>query len=419
MSVRRTAAGEAHAVRRLSLSDARRVAIAAQGLDAPRPTGTITTRDVRRVIHRLGLLQIDSVSIIAPAHYQVLYSRLGPYDRALLDTLVYRRREFTEHWAHEASILPSAHWALLRHRMEPNERKTRVLGAFLAEHPTYAAEVLELVRTRGAVAAGDVPEPDGRIGTGDGWWGWTMAKCVLEGMLAHGTLAVADRRSAGFARLYDLTERVIPSVHRSQAHTREEAQRELVRLSVRALGVGTARDIADYYRLPPRDARSSIASLERDGALQRVAVAGWREPAWMIPGTRVPRQVHGASLLSPFDPLIWFRPRAERLFDFEHRLEIYTPAPRRRWGYYVLPFLLGERIVARVDLKADRRAGVLQVLASHVEAHADPQAVCEALRDELRTLARWLALGEVRVARKGALARALASAMRGGRAPAR
>lgn len=402
-------------VRHLSIGEARRLAIRAQGLDAARPARAVTTRDVRRVIHRLGLLQIDSVSIVAPAHYQVLYSRLGPYDRALLDRLVYRRREFCEHWAHEASILPVEHWALLRHRMEPNERKTKALGAFLAEHPAYAAEVLALVRTRGALVAGEVPEPDGTVGRSEGWWGWTMAKCVLEGLLAHGTLAVAGRRTAGFARAYDLAERVIPAEHRERDLSRAEAQRELVRRAVHALGVGTARDVADYYRLPVKDTAARLLALEHDGALQRVAVEGWRDPAWFVPGTPIPRQVHGATLLSPFDPLIWFRPRAERLFDFEHRLEIYTPAPRRRWGYYVLPFLLGERVVARVDLKADRGAGTLRVLAAHREPHADVGEVSAALAAELQLLAQWLALGTVRVATRGALARALAAAVRAGR----
>lgn len=388
------------------------MAIRAQGLDAARPGRAVTARDIRRTIHRLGLLQIDSVSIIVPAHYQVLYSRLGPYDRSLLDRLVYRRREFCEHWAHEASILPVAHWALLRHRMEPNERKAKALGAFLAEHPSYTAEVLDLVRTRGALVAGEVPEPDGTVGRAEGWWGWTMAKCVLEGLLAHGTLAVAGRRAAGFARAYDLAERVIPDADRTRELSRADAQRELVRFSVQALGVGTARDIADYYRLPIKDTTARITDLQRDGGLQQVAVEGWRDPAWLIPGTVVPRRVHGAALLSPFDPLIWFRPRAERLFDFEHRLEIYTPAPRRRWGYYVLPFLLGERVVARVDLKADRGAGVLRVLAAHVEPHADPQVVSAALATELRLLAHWLSLGSIAVSWRGALARPLAVAVR-------
>lgn len=400
------------ACRRLSISQARRLAIAAQGLDAPRPATPISARHVRGVIRRLGLLQIDSVSIIAPAHYQVLYSRLGPYDRALLDALVYRHHEFCEQWAHEASILPAEHWALLRHRVHPNERRAKAFGAFLAQHADYAAQVLELVRTRGALAAGDVAEPDGSFGTAAGWWGWTMSKCVLEGLFAHGTLAVAGRRSAGFARSYDLAERVIPESHRTRELTRTEAQRELVRYSVRALGVGTARDIADYYRLPAKETAASIAELEASGVLQRVVVDGWREPAWLTTGVRIPRQVRSAALLSPFDPLVWFRPRAERLFDFEYRLEIYTPAPKRRWGYYVLPFLLGERLVARVDLKADRGAGVLRVLATHSEAHADPDVVSVALAEELRTLASWLALRDVQVKSRGALARPLARAIR-------
>ncbi len=401
-------------MRQLTIGEARRLAIRAQGLDRARPARAVTMRDVRRTIHRLGVLQIDSVSIIAPAHYQVLFSRLGPYDRSLLDELVYRRREFCEHWAHEASILPVAHWALLRHRMESNERRTRTLGAFLAAHPAYAAAVLGLVRSSGAMAAGEIPEPDGTFGRSEGWWGWTMAKCVLEALFAQGTLAVAGRRSSGFARAYDLAERVIPAPHRTRAPSRTEAQRELIRLSVKALGVGTLRDIADYYRLPIKESAARIAELEGDGELQRVAVEGWRAPAWLRLETPIPRRVQGAALLSPFDPLVWFRPRAERLFDFEHRLEIYTPAPRRRWGYYVLPFLLGERIVARVDLKADRAKRVLRVLAAHVEGHADAEVVSPVLAAELRLLAEWLSLDVVRVGARGNLARSLARALREG-----
>ena len=396
----------------LSLGQARRIALAAQGFDRPRPTGAVNAGHLRRLLRQIGLLQIDSVNVLLPAHYQVPFSRLGPYDRARLDALIYKEREFTEQWAHEASILPVEHWPFIRHHLGPHERRWGALAKFMEANAEYAARVLEHVREHGPVVAGDVAEPDGTRGRGGGWWGWTTAKTTLEGHFARGTIAIAERRTAGFARAYDLAERVVPDEHHTRVLSREDAQRELIRLAARATGVATAADLADYYRMAPREARQRVTELAAAGELREVRVEGGRDPAYLHPDARTPRAITAAALLSPFDPVIWYRPRAERLFDFDFRIEMYVPREKRKYGYYVLPFLLGERIVGRVDLKADRVAGCLRVLGAYVESHADAETVAGPLARELRTMAGWLGLDEVAIARRGTLSRALASAVR-------
>ena len=396
----------------LSLDEARRIALAAQGFDRPRPIGAVTTAHLRRVFRQIGLIQIDSVNVLVPAHYQVPFSRLGPYDRPRLDDLIYRKREFTEQWAHEASIVPVEHWPLIRHHLGPHERRWGALSELMAARSEYAARVLEEVRSRGPVVAGDIAEPDGSMGRGGGWWGWTIAKATLEGHFARGAIAIAERRAAGFARVYDLAERVVPSEHATRTMARDEAQRELVRLAARAMGVATAGDIADYYRMAPRDARQRVLELANAGELREVRVEGWRDSAYLHPGARQPRAITASALLSPFDPVVWFRPRAERLFDFDYRIEIYVPKAKRKYGYYVLPFLLGDRLVGRVDLKADRGARRLRVLATHVEAGVSSDEVAVALASELRMMARWLALDDVSAERRGNLARALTARLR-------
>ncbi|HKG93088.1 MAG TPA: crosslink repair DNA glycosylase YcaQ family protein [Gemmatimonadaceae bacterium] len=400
----------------LSLPDARRIALAAQGFDRPRPAGRVDARHLRRVVRQLGLLQIDYVNVLAPAHYVVPFSRLGPYERSLLDDLVYRRRELAEQWAHEASLIPAETWPLLRHRMlgeEGLERRWQAMSRFMAQHADYAQRVLDEVRARGPLTADELPEPDGTRGTRRGsWWGWTHAKATLEGHFARGRLAIAGRRAAGSARAYDLAERVIPAEHRAREMPPDEAQRALLRAAAGALGVGTAADLADYYRMPIRAARPRIAELVEAGELRPALVDGWAEPAYLHPAARRPRRIDAAALLSPFDPVVWYRPRAARLFGFDYRIEIYTPRPQRRWGYYVLPFLLGDRLAARVDLKADRAAGRLLVHAAYAEPDVDAEEVAAALAAELRTMASWLGLDDVSVARKGDLARALIAAAR-------
>jgi len=400
----------------LSVATARRMALAAQGFGRPRPRRGVTLAHLRATLKRLELVQIDSVNVLVPAHYQVPFSRLGPYDRALLDDLVYRRHEFVEQWAHEASILPVEHWPLLRHRMDGHDRRLDALDVFMDRHGGHARHVLDEVRRRGAMAAAEVPEPDGSRGRSRGWWGWSVSKATFEGLFARGDLAIAGRRNTGFARVYDLAERVIPPVHRNRSRPgHEAAQREMLRLAARAHGVGTATDLADYYRMPIGDARRRIDEMVQAGDLREARVEGWREPAYLHPGARRPRRIEAAALLSPFDPLIWHRPRTTRLFGFDYRIEIYTPRAKRRWGYYVLPFLLGESLVARVDLKADRQARRLRVPAAHLERGAEPDRVAGALAGELLAMAGWLGLDAVTVGRRGRFAPALAAAVRSAR----
>jgi uncharacterized protein YcaQ len=398
----------------LTLSEARRIALAGQGFDRARPKAGIDARHLRRVIRQLGVVQIDYVNVLVPAHYQVLFSRLGPYERTRLDDLVYRRREFTEQWAHEASILPVESWPLLRHRMETHRVRPYGFEVFLQQYPEYVTWVLEEVRARGPLTADDLPEqedvPRQMASVVEGAWHASVARAVLEAHFGRGVLAAADRRP-NFARAYDLAERVLPAEHHGRVVEHEEAQRELLRLAARSHGVGTSADLADYYRMPVREAQPRLAELVEAGELRSVRVESWREPAYLHPEARLPAQIEACTLLSPFDPVVWFRPRAARLFDFDYRIEIFVPQAKRQWGYYVLPFLLGERLVARVDLKADRSERRLLVLAAYLEAHAEAGAVATALAAELQTLAAWLGLDDVVVGRQGDFAKALAAAI--------
>lgn len=392
----------------LSLSEARRIALAAQGFHRPRPA-RVRAADVEAVIRRLGLLQIDFVNVLTPAHYQVPFSRLGVYDRALLDTVVYGSGKFTEQWAREASIVPMDTWPLLRHRRESHRVRPWGFEKFLAENRDYSESVLAQVRSRGPLAADEVPDPAGVSSRLEGSWYGSVRRAVLEAFFGSGVLGVVSRRP-DFARVYDLAERLIPAEFHERAVGREEAQREIVHRAAKACGVGVAADLADYYRMPVRDARSRLTELVESGALQQVRVDGWREPAYLAKDAVLPPAVHCAALLSPFDPVVWFRPRAMRLFSFEYRFEIFVPAEARRWGCYVLPFLMGERLVARVDLKADRAKGRLQVLSAGAEPGEDVAVVAEALAAELAKMARWLGLDTVAVGRRGGLASALRKA---------
>ncbi len=395
----------------ITLSEARRIALAAQGFDRPRPAGPIDARHIRRTIRQIGLLQIDYVNVLVPAHYLVLYSRLGPYERTRLNDLIYRKREFTEHWAHEASIVPVETWPLLRHRMELHRSHLKGFEAVIDGQPDYIDWILEEVRTRGPLTADDIPEREGVARRQPTTWYRTVPRAVLEAHFGRGTLAVSDRRP-NFARAFDLAERVIASEHHGRLIDKEDAQRELIRISARSHGIGTVSDLADYFRMPIRDTRQRIHELSHAGELQEVHVQGWSEAAYLHPASRLPKRIEASTLLSPFDPVVWYRPRASRLFHFDYRIEIYTPEAKRKWGYYVLPFLLGERIVARIDLKADRAARRLQVLAAHLEPDEDARAVAEALSKELRTMAIWLNLDAVSVRRKGDFARVLAAIVR-------
>ena len=395
----------------ISIVEARRIALAAQGFGHPRPTGPVGPRHIRRVLGTLGLLQLDYVNVVLPAHYQVLFSRLGPYRTSLLHDLAYRRREFTEQWAHEACLVPVVIWPLLRHRMERYRVRPYGFESFLDQHPAYVQWVLDEVRARGPLAADALGVPEGvdrRFGSD---WFWTVPKATLEAHFGRGLLAVASRRE-DCTRVYDLAERVIAQEHRERIVDRLEAQRSLLLLAARACGVGTAADLADYYRMPVREAHPRIAELVETGELREVRVEGWRGPAYLHAKAPSPRPLRAAALLSPFDPVVWFRPRAARLFDFDYRFEIFVPRTKRRWGCYVLPFLLGERLSARVDLKADRAGRCLNVVSAQLEPHARPGPTAEALADELATLSRWLGLESIAVRGRRDFNRALACALR-------
>jgi uncharacterized protein len=396
----------------LTLSEARRIALAAQGFDRPRPNGKVKASHIRGAIRRLGLVQIDYVNVLTPAHYQVLFSRLGPYEKSLFDDLVYRRREFIEQWAHERSILPVESWLLLRHRMETHRVRPWGFEKTLEQQSSYVAWALDEIRRRGPLSSEDLPEPDGMPRRMSDKWGWGMnfKNQVLEAHFGFGRLAVVERRP-NFGRVYDLAERVIPAEILDRRIEREEAQRELLRLAARSYGVGTAGDLADYYRLPIREARRRIVELVEARELHEARVEGWREPAYLHPEARAGQKIEAAALLSPFDPVVWYRPRLARLFGFDYRIEIFTPQEKRRWGYYVLPFLLGERLVARIDIKADRAGSRLLVLAAYLEVGADSSAVAEMLGAELWTMAAWLELDSVAVERRGRFARRLAGAV--------
>ncbi len=390
-------------VERLPAATARRIALAAQGFAEPRPEGVVGSRQLRWLAERLAVIQIDSVNVVSRAHYLPAFSRLGSYPRAALDDLTARRHAVFEYWAHEASFLPVRLQPHLRWRMAAAEvHAWNNMVALQRERPDYVAEVLDRVRADGPLKASDIdePKPD-RPGA---MWNWHAGKLALEWLFFAGAIT-ATHRTTSFEKVYDLTERVLPAeVLQIPTPDPADAVRELVRTAARALGVATERDLRDYFRLRPEATRAAIAELADAGELRPVEVAGWGAPAWLDAEARRPRWIRARALLSPFDSLIWERPRVERIFDFRYRIEIYTPAAKRVHGYYVLPFLLGDRLVARVDLKADRKAGVLRVQAAYGEEGIERALVAAALGDELRLMADWLELDDVAVVDRGDLA---------------
>jgi uncharacterized protein len=391
----------------LTSAAARRLAIVAQGLAAPRPVATPDRRHLRRVLKHTSLLQIDSVNVLARAHYLPAFSRLGPYPADLVDRLAYRDRELFEYWGHEASLLPVELHPLMRWRMKRAEEKFETWGrmAQLArERPGYIEAVYAEVRDIGQIAK------DQMRGKEDWGWNWTDAKTALEFLFYTGRITTATRRN--FERRYDVTERVIPpAVLALPTPSEADAHRELLLIAARSHGVGTVGDLADYFRITVPQARPRIAELVEDGRLEEVAVRGWAQPAYLLPGTILPRRVNARALLVPFDPLVFERARTERIFGFHYRVEIYVPAPKRVHGYYVLPFLLGDALVARVDLKADREAGLLLVQAAWAEPSA-PAETADELAAELRAMASWLGLDDVVVVPRGDLSPRLADAVR-------
>jgi uncharacterized protein YcaQ len=393
-------------IERLSAAQARRIALAAQGFADARPVGTPNGRAVRRLFDRVSVVQIDSVNVLQRAHYLPLFSRAGAYDVTLLDRAAhYAPRRLFEYWGHEASLLPVALQPALRWRMErAADDAWGGIRRIQRERPDLVAQVLEEVRASGPVAASEVLEHERPERSGP-WWGWSDVKRAFEWLFWSGQITSARRR--GFERLYDLPERVLPAdVIAAPTPDIAEAQRQLLRVAARSLGVATESDLRDYFRLPAADAKLRVPELVEAGDLWPVDVEGWRGQAYLDPAARIPRSVDARALVGPFDSLIWERPRVERVFGFRYRIEIYVPAPKRVHGYYVLPFLLGDRLVARVDLKADRQAGALRVQAAHAEPDAPPGTAAE-LRAELESMARWLGLERLDVVQRGDLAPAL------------
>lgn len=418
----------------LSLSQARRVALRAQGLDRPRPerTGPATMRHLQQVVDRVGLLQIDSVNVLARAHLMPTYSRIGPYDTALLDRASGRApRRLVETWAHEASYVPPETYALLgwRRRAYLDHAWGVIREAPLRFSP-LVDEILTMITEDGPLTASEVHarvESDHPRTRSEWGWNWTAAKRVLEYLFFTGQVASA-RRNAQFERCYDLTERVLPPhVLAAPEPDHDEALRSLLSIAARAHGVASERCLLDYFRLKGPRARGAVQDLVADGTLVPVRVAGWDRPVYLDAQADLPRRATGRALLSPFDPLVFERRRLEELFGLRYRIEIYVPEAQRVHGYYVLPFLRGERLAALVDLKADRGAGLLRVHAAHEppggagEARGEdtPAAVAADLAVELRLLAGWLGLEDVAVGYrggepKGSLAGALTGALAAG-----
>lgn len=392
--------------RTLSPVQARRIALAAQGLAAPRPEAPVTRRAFRALAGRLGAIQLDSVNVFSRAHYMPAFARLGAYPQALLEEEAWGRRpSLFEFWGHAAALMPVAMQPLFRWKMERalSRGGKSSLAELRREKGAYIDQVLEEVRRRGPVTGGDfAPEAKRQAG----WWNWSDGKSALEWLFWAGLVTTRTRR--GFERVYDLTERVIPAhILAVPTPSAADAQRELVLIAARAMGVATVADLADYFRLYQADAKARALELVETGALEAVHVPGWRGPVFLATDAKLPRRAAGAALLSPFDNMIWGRERTERLFAMRYRIGIYTPAAQREHGYYVYPFLLGERIAARVDLKADRKAGRLLVQAAHLEPGAAEDEVLGPLARELRTAAGWQGLNEVAVMKKGGLSAAL------------
>ncbi|MEO8282028.1 MAG: crosslink repair DNA glycosylase YcaQ family protein [Pseudarthrobacter sp.] len=405
----------------LSLDQARRIALAAQGLDKGRPAGPVTSRAVGRTFARLQLVQIDSVNVLARSHYLPFFSRLGNYDRAILRRMAGTHpRRMMEYWAHEASFIRPEHFQDLTlwqnrswvgaHNMDADLRKSvasRVLEALADGPPLTAAEL-----------TAKIGHVEGRR-TENWGWNWNAVKRVLEHLFEDGQISAASR-SEQFERRYVLTERVLPDrlAFTDDQRDPQDAMRRLIDAAAQAHGIGTVRCFADYFRTPAKAAAAAVDHLVAAGRLEPVTVAGWDRKVFLHTDARLPRRAAGRALLSPFDSLVFERRRLEELFGFHYRIEIYTPEHRRRYGYYVLPFLLGNRIVARVDLKADRAAGKLLVRSAYGEQDAPPGTAVE-LSEELELMAEWLGLGDVVVSPVGDLAEPLAAALGDGAGPIR
>ena len=401
----------------LSSSEARRLSLASLGFADRRPKQAGVAH-VRSTANRLGAIQVDSVNVLARAHYLPTFSRHGPYPMAILDDLAHTKRELFEYWGHAACLLPMDIYPLMRWRME---NQIENWSGIDAKRQAYIEAVFQEIAERGPIAAGDISI--GGKSTGP-WWGWSDGRQAVEFLFRQGRVALAGRKN--FERLYDLSERVIPAATFTAPRVDErDAKKELLVRAARAMGVGTAKDIAQYFhvdawwdrssvngRRPPAGTHLLFEELVEDKRLERVRVEGWKQPAFVVPGARIPRSVDARAIVSPFDPILWERKWTSEVFGFEYQIEIYVPAPKRIYGYYVLPFIEGDRFAARVDLKADRKTSTLVVQAAYLEPKASAGETAAALADELRSMARWLSLESFAVGPKCNLARRLKRALR-------
>lgn len=398
----------------MSAAEARRTALAAQGLSRRLPAA-VASRHLHRAMQRLGVLQIDSVNVFARAHYMPMFSRLGAYDPALFDRVFLgRTTHYVEYLAHEATFVPMTDWPLWRFRMDAWRDRAAAPGRWMHTHARTVDWVRDELRDRGPLRPADLRDDAPRERSG--WWDWDDAKTALEYLWRCGDVAIAGR--AGFERRYALAEDVVPGDVLDRRIPQDEAIRELVRRAARSYGVATVADLSDYYRLhDQRAVRSAVDELADAGELEPVAVRGWERggrpiPAWRHREAAVPRRIDRAALLCPFDPVVWFRDRALRMFDLDYRIEIYVPAAKRRYGYYSLPALVGDRIAARVDLKAERATSTLLVQSAWWEPHARPDADAAPIAEEILRSAVWQGLETVSVSGWGDAADALADALR-------
>jgi len=388
----------------MSAAQARRIALAAQGFGQNYPAG-VGTRQLNLVLDRIGLVQLDSVNVFERSHYLPLFARLGAYDKSLLDRLVFGRySDYLEYWAHEAAIIPAETWPLYRWRMDSNRARYSTPGSWVAENGPMLDWLRAELTDRGAVAASEIEHDSGK-GAG-GWWGWSEVKTGLEWLFRFGEAVSAGR--SRFERRYALASSALPPAVFEREVPRSDAIRELLLLSARAHGVGILADFADYYRIKSEPARAAVHELVDAGELLPVTVEGWNRPAYLHRDARIPRRVEATALLSPFDPVVWERRRAERMFGFHYRIEIYTPAPKRIFGYYTLPLLIDDRLVGRVDLKSDRQNRVLRVQSSWTEVEAPPETAAR-LAPLLRETAAWQGLDAIEVMGRGNLAGAVAA----------
>jgi uncharacterized protein YcaQ len=397
-----------------SAAEARLLALGAQGFGGPRNGGSLAS--LRKLSQRLNAFQIDSVNVLVRAHYMPAFSRLGPYPMKALTTLAYDKRELFEYWGHAACFLPMAYYPTWRWRMEG-----RLAEEYAGSNKKPLDTVYAHIRDNGPTGAGAIEI--GSKGTGN-WWGWSHAKAAAEALFRMGRVAVARRKN--FERIYDITERVIPpEVLATPAPSADEGKKQLLVLAAKSHGIGTATDIAGYFHIEnwwdraqtqPGKRKSHlprlIAELVEEGRLLPASVEGWDKPAYVVPKTRVPKPIHARALLSPFDPLMWERKPTQRLFGFDYKIEIYVPAPKRIYGYYCLPFLLGDTFVGRVDLKADRKNSTLLVPGAFSEPGTNAKLVATELADELKLMASWLELDKIAIGTNGDLAKPLARALR-------